>query len=738
MKQTSFNGGLVTALNFQRLPENAYGFAQNVRLSGGTLEPIYSPVRASVPPGNINASFAFGRWLVLVIDGIVWYRDVISSLVFDRIPDVALVPPTVHGCVIPSRYLNYQRVLSETGAVRRNFNAPTRSSDPGLFLTDGSSQPIVVYPTVSGLGARTTVPLSAFDVNTSEYVPTGLFPHWTGSKLLLIRKDSAGNYTQIVQSVTGEPLNFAIIIDDDGRPAGGGMLPYSIGPDPVVGIRRMPDESFLVQTKRESVVVVPDDTSLFFEDFNEPTFRAIRRFDVGSTGLNAALEARGRDIIFVSRYGIHSINAIQERASRQVLDSFGSDIHTLFSESAQVDPAVVAWGDELLFAVNTIYGQLVVVFDMFMNRFVSVDDYRIGKIVNFLVIAAEEDDRIFAQTETGLFELFVGESPLAAAVYVGEEPTSGQTHIAAAELAFVDVTSPTDITLSTYTDKALHSYQTRTRGNTRIASSVAFPISSSGKTGIYETFAFTTTNADPGTAHGILVTWTGEATLSAVGFATSSTVSLPQPSTISSIKYVLHGGSSQNIYSAWHPLDRFVGCGYYTELWTTHRAEGLDIRALGPEDSSALATTPGPVSVVDGDVEFFLLCLTPNHPKGTTAFSVQYNWLQQALEASTARWKIVICPVFPPTNPAYQWPFKTWGAHLVVSASEPNYQRHLLNDGLQYLNVGASSRAPEVSTVPDTGIAITSVGGSIVLEIGSTNILAYFNDKRQDCLNVLF
>ncbi len=731
---TSFGGGLNTADNLQFLPEGAYGFAQNVRLAGGTLEPIKAPVKQTVPPGNINASFSFGRWIVLVVDGIIWYRDVTAELVFERLPDIQLQAPIIHGCIIPSKYLNFKRVLVDS-KVARAFSAAVRTTDAGLFLTDGITQPVVVYPTAKGLWARETAKRSAFTADNNEYVPLGRFPHWTGSKLLLVQKDKSGKYTQIVQSVTGEPLNFAVIIDDQGMPAGEGTLPYNIGPDEIIGIRKMPEDSFLVQTLRESVVVVPDFESLFFQDFNEPSYRAVRRFDIGSSGLNAALEARGRDIVFVSRYGIHSINAIQERQTRQVLESFGGDIHNIFSDGSQTDPAVVAWDDELLFAVNTRYGQCVLVYDMYRSRFVSIDNYGIGTIKNFLAIAADEDDRLFVQTEDALFELFAGNEPLTASVYVGEAVTAGMSYIQRVVTQFISVTSETAINVRCFSDQIQTSDQTRVRGEVIQDSPVAFPLASSGARALYDEFTCVTLTAN-GSTHGALITWNGDATLAQVSFVTAQPTTLPYTSNVTTTKYLIHGGSDASVYQTFESFQRFVGCGYYQELWTTAQRD-FDLKACGPTDATTLPFTVGHFSRVDGDVEFFFLCLTPNYGAGTTSGSVQYKWLEQALAISTARWKIIVCPVYPPANEAYQWPFKSWGAHLVLSASEPNYQRHMLNDGLHYINSGCSTRTPSVSEVVSGGISINNRVGSTVLEVSAAQLTVYFVDQRQDSVIVI-
>lgn len=70
-------------------------------------------------------------------------------------------------------------------------------------------------------------------------------------------------------------------------------------------------------------------------------------------------------------------------------------------------------------------------------------------------------------------------------------------------------------------------------------------------------------------------------------------------------------------------------------------------------------------------------CSDCNEPDGTTSTSVQAQWLQASLAASTAVWKFVLLHHSPyssgsthGTNPRTQWPFEAWGAHAVFSGHD--------------------------------------------------------------------
>ncbi|MFZ5893758.1 MAG: metallophosphoesterase family protein [Myxococcota bacterium] len=94
-----------------------------------------------------------------------------------------------------------------------------------------------------------------------------------------------------------------------------------------------------------------------------------------------------------------------------------------------------------------------------------------------------------------------------------------------------------------------------------------------------------------------------------------------------------------------------------------------------------------------GSVHLFVVDSDPSEPDGVLRDSVQATWLSQRLAASNARWKIVVMH-HPPYSSglhgsAYymQWPFQTWGAHLVFAGHDHDYER-IDVDGLPVIVVG--------------------------------------------------
>jgi tartrate-resistant acid phosphatase type 5 len=85
-------------------------------------------------------------------------------------------------------------------------------------------------------------------------------------------------------------------------------------------------------------------------------------------------------------------------------------------------------------------------------------------------------------------------------------------------------------------------------------------------------------------------------------------------------------------------------------------------------------------------------------PDGFSKTSVQAQWLQSQLAASTAPWKIVYFhhPAFSSgvlgSNSIMQWPFQQWGATAVISGSDHDYER-LNVGGLPYFVNGVGGES---------------------------------------------
>jgi tartrate-resistant acid phosphatase type 5 len=133
---------------------------------------------------------------------------------------------------------------------------------------------------------------------------------------------------------------------------------------------------------------------------------------------------------------------------------------------------------------------------------------------------------------------------------------------------------------------------------------------------------------------------------------------------------------------------------------------------------------------VRGPVHLFVIDSDPREGDGITRGSAQGVWLQDALAASTSRWKIVYFHHPPYSSSSthggtldLQWPFKEWGATAVLSGHDHDYERIVKSD-FPYFITGHGGNTLYGFTTPVTGSAVryNSAHGAMLIEANSHSI----------------
>ncbi|HET9505777.1 MAG TPA: metallophosphoesterase [Hymenobacter sp.] len=142
---------------------------------------------------------------------------------------------------------------------------------------------------------------------------------------------------------------------------------------------------------------------------------------------------------------------------------------------------------------------------------------------------------------------------------------------------------------------------------------------------------------------------------------------------------------------------------------------------------------------VRGSVHFFALNSDPAEPDGIGAASQQARWLQAALAASKARWKVVYLHHAPYSSGAHgstavtQWPFRAWGASLVLAGHDHHYER-LQVDSLTYIVNGLGGRSTYTSSrprLPQSQQYFTGQYGALLLDATPDSLsLRFFTRQR--------
>ena len=137
-----------------------------------------------------------------------------------------------------------------------------------------------------------------------------------------------------------------------------------------------------------------------------------------------------------------------------------------------------------------------------------------------------------------------------------------------------------------------------------------------------------------------------------------------------------------------------------------------------------------------GPIHFFVLDSDPREPNGISSTSPQGQWLQGRMTASKARMQVVYFH-HPPyssgsvhgSTPEMQWPFKDWGADLVLTGHDHTYERLLVN-GLTYLVVGTGGRSLYALGTPVAGsqVRYNADYGALLVDVqGDTVSFKFIN-----------
>jgi tartrate-resistant acid phosphatase type 5 len=147
-------------------------------------------------------------------------------------------------------------------------------------------------------------------------------------------------------------------------------------------------------------------------------------------------------------------------------------------------------------------------------------------------------------------------------------------------------------------------------------------------------------------------------------------------------------------------------------------------------------TLPGNERYYDvawGAVHLFAIDSDPSEPDGITADSTQAAWLRARLAAATERWKIVFFHHAPYSSgphggtPALRWPFKQWGADLVLTGHDHDYERFSI-DGLTYIvdGLGGAVFYPLGTPAAGSVARFDGAAGALFVEADAKTLRARF------------
>jgi tartrate-resistant acid phosphatase type 5 len=137
---------------------------------------------------------------------------------------------------------------------------------------------------------------------------------------------------------------------------------------------------------------------------------------------------------------------------------------------------------------------------------------------------------------------------------------------------------------------------------------------------------------------------------------------------------------------------------------------------------------------VQGPIHFYALDSDSHEPDGNSATSVQGQWLQARLAQATEPWKVVYFHHAPyssggehGSNVRMQWPFQEWGASVVLSGHEHDYERLLINGFPYFVNgLGGESTYSFGQPIPGSQVRFTGDYGAMLVEAAADQLTFQF------------
>lgn len=485
-------------LDPSQLPSGSYALLVNGRVRNGAADPIPLPLQLTTPIlsqlQNIQGIYGTDTFLFVFGDGKAFYRDYNTNAQdFTQVAgfNMSATAPTIYMQQVPASTVNYQRFagVNQSSDVLPfasiSLFTTINETPAALICQDGVTQPYAILPdgTARMLGTYQT-----WTQSVPEYVPVGTLMCFTNNKLYVLMEDSNGQDTLIASSVSGQPTNFVVNVKNDGSAGGDATTTaYALSYLPITCMTALGNtasangqgSAFYVSTVRTSYLVSPNYNTLIF---GEPTYTNQELFSAGALNQFAVCDLLG-DAALIDYAGIRSYNAILTSKFEGQNQPFSATIQKLFgtqNENTIIQSVAAAyqWDNYGWFAVNTIYGPAILIYDTILQAWIGVDQYPgIGLIKQFADIKTTEStiEFFFITEDNKVFQWGIGDGVANTGLYVGDfsaataaNATTGIGTIASSiigndikayylNLSFINVVESGSVTVQVFVDGAIKS-----------------------------------------------------------------------------------------------------------------------------------------------------------------------------------------------------------------------------------------------------------------------------------------
>ena len=427
-RQVDFSAGMDLFAEDYALGASSYGLANNIRNRTGALTPIAGPVEdTDAPAGLKQGVYAFDDYIILFCNGAAYYKNIVTSGAWTQISGFALSTTAnyVYAEAVPASKSNYVRKLQDEERIdgtssETNVNtSPTliNTSDAGLVCQDGVSQGFFILPNGT---ARQLQTYDQWTTSAREYVPVMAQMKYVNGILFGVAKDGVTIY----RSVSGRPLDFVVNITTAGLKGGdAATTAYNVSYSPITCLASLNSgELFVATLKGCHPIEFNYDRTIFAE----PTFLNRKSFSAGVMNQHSFIDNKLGDYQFIDLDGLRSYNAVATLNNEGRNSIFSSQISKALTGVTQSVTATIVFDNYSIFAVNTIYGNRLAIYDNTRAIWVCFDNLGLdGPIKQFAVANQSNSPILYAITAAKIYKLYQSATELEATVYL-KAITSGR------------------------------------------------------------------------------------------------------------------------------------------------------------------------------------------------------------------------------------------------------------------------------------------------------------------------
>lgn len=439
--ENTFEGGMNLFGELSNIQDTQYGPAFNLRNRTKSLVAVKDAlVDTNAPTGLFQGIVGLEDFVLVFVSGQAFIRAKEATQWF-QITNflMSTTAERFYTCAVPTSTFNFIRKLDPTApsltgnALKKTLlvTMPEGAINPsraGLIVQDGETQPWIILSDGTADKLQTYAQWNLADNADDgyrEYVPIGTQMTYTSGILFCMSPDGLF----LFRSVTGRPTDFVVNIALDGTAGGdASTTAYAVDFNPATCLKVLNTGQLFIGTALISHIVDIDTTDTIFD---EPTFNDTGTIAAGVINQESFIDILG-DYAFIDSNGLRSFNAVQSQNAEGRNSVFSANINTILQNIEQTDliSSAIGYNNWAIFSVQTQYGYALVVYDMILSVWVSIDVAFGSPIKQFAVVSEFDTLKLFGITDNSVVDLYSSDSSTYATASVQTaDYTSGDARI---------------------------------------------------------------------------------------------------------------------------------------------------------------------------------------------------------------------------------------------------------------------------------------------------------------------